>query len=69
MNDQIQQLFDQTTLHRNDHTTEQRRAEVAKLVRLVVRQCTNMFDNAPNSDEVYTPIEIRQALTLYFGVE
>ena len=39
MNERIRELFKQTALHRNDHTTEQRLYEVEKFAELIVREC------------------------------
>lgn len=39
MNERIRELFKQTALHRNDHTTEQRLYEVEKFAELIVQEC------------------------------
>ena len=44
MNEQIKELFKQTALHRNDHTTEQRLYEVEKFALLIVRECCRVVD-------------------------
>jgi hypothetical protein len=38
MNNRIKELFKQTALHRNDHTTEQRLYEVEKFAELIIRE-------------------------------
>jgi hypothetical protein len=42
MNERIKELFKQTGLHRNDHTTAQRHAEVEKFAELIVRECAEI---------------------------
>lgn len=44
MNERIEELFKETNLHRNDHTTEQRRAEVEKFAKLIVQECQKVAD-------------------------
>lgn len=44
MNERIKQLLTQTTLHRNDHTTEQRLAELSKFAGLIVRDVLVICD-------------------------
>lgn len=45
MNERIKQLMSQTALHRNDHTTEQRLAEVEKFAELIVLECASIVEN------------------------
>jgi hypothetical protein len=52
MNNRIEELFKQTNLHRNDHTTAQRRAEVEKFAELIVRECVKLY----NHDDVLAPV-------------
>jgi len=42
MNERIRELFKQTALHRNDHTTEQRLYEVEKFAELIVEECAHI---------------------------
>ena len=42
MNERIKELFKQTALHRNDHTTEQRLYEVEKFAELIIRECASL---------------------------
>ena len=65
MNERIKKLMSQTALHRNDHTTEQRLAEVEKFAELVVRECAAQADE--ESSWPYS--SFGKKIKEHFGVE
>jgi hypothetical protein len=75
MNQRIKELFKQTGLHRNDHTTAQRHAEVEKFAELIIQECLEVVEKqigGGNGDGVewdravdFTYNDIKS----YFGVE
>ena len=70
MNERIKELFKQTALHRNDHTTEQRLYEVEKFAELIVVECA-MFVVTELEGKVGSAIADATANRLeeHFGVE
>ena len=64
MNERIKELFKQTALHRNDHTTEQRLYEVEKFAELIIKETLMVarvgMELGPSMAE---------AVYNYFGVE
>ena len=52
MNKKIQELFAKTTLHRNDHTVEQRHAEIEKFAELIIKECAGVYEAIDNGNKV-----------------
>ena len=71
MNERIKELFKQTALHRNDHTTEQRLYEVEKFAELIVRECISALEEKIHrsidheGDEIWADLILKE----HFGVE
>ena len=71
MNARIKELFKQTALHRNDHTTEQRLYEVEKFAELIVRECISALEEKIHrsidheGDEIWADLILKE----HFGVE
>ena len=71
MNARIKELFKQTALHRNDHTTEQRLYEVEKFAELIVRECISALEEKIHrsidheGDEIWADLILKENL----GVE
>lgn len=42
MNERLTDLFSETDLHRNDHTTEQRIAEVERFAKFIAQECAEI---------------------------
>lgn len=63
MNERIKELFKQTNLHRNDHTTEQRQAAVEKFAELIVKECADFLKNT--LDDHFAAEQLAE----HFGVE
>jgi len=47
MNKRIEALMDQTALHRNDHTTEQRNAEIQAFAKLLINEVIHEYKACP----------------------
>ena len=71
MNERIKELFKQTALHRNDHTTEQRLYEVEKFTELIVRECAQVcLSQRDPANLNYKPSErFAEAVKQHFGVD
>ena len=77
MNERIKELFKQTALHRNDHTTEQRLYEVEKFAELIVKECAsiaNYHSDGHYHDQFNRKLyqyhtDIGKEIVDYFGVE
>ena len=71
MTERIKELFKQTALHRNDHTTEQRLYEVEKFAELIVRECISALEEKIHrsidheGDEIWADLILKE----HFGVE
>lgn len=65
MNERIRELFSQTALHRNDHTTEQRLYEVEKFAQLLVKEAAAIADKYVRIGDIDIPVIIKR----HFGVE
>ena len=61
MNERIFELFKQTALHRNDHTTEQRLYEVDKFAELIGRDMLKLANRHGNIK--------KHSINEYFGFE
>jgi hypothetical protein len=53
MNERIKELFKQTSLHRNDHTTEQRLHEVEKFAESLIKECIKLVEGVEPSYKDY----------------
>ena len=74
MNERIDELFKQTALHRNDHTTEQRLYEVEKFAELIAKECANVCQQVTNNgmfdgNQQYASAYCRDEIKRYFGVK
>ena len=70
MNERIKELFKQTALHRNDHTTEQRLYEVEKFAELIVRECLDILDDEDDGSTDTKSVRIAAyCIKKNFGVE
>ena len=74
MNARIKELFKQTALHRNDHTTEQRLYEVEKFAELIVAECIltiqmGITRDGPDTEKYLRSMKHIKQIKEHFGVE
>lgn len=70
MNERIRALYDQTNLHRNDHTTEQREAEVNFFATLLINDIIKVLGtDLVKLDEFMNPTDVDVILLEHYDVD
>lgn len=70
MNEQIRALYAQTNLHRNDHTTEQREAEVNFFATLLINDIIKVLGtDVVKLDEFMNPTDVDVILLEHYDVD